>query len=77
MKLCSISALTFQKQSTTLAAYRSMKSRTGPLPDGCEFQTAKEFFEAKIYDGRSIKDRWSELILTQIGGINVDDWEKP
>lgn len=27
------------------------------IEDGCEFKTAKELFEAKIYDKRSIKDR--------------------
>lgn len=46
------------------------------IPDGCEFETAKELFEANIYDGKSIKDRWAELVLVSIGGINVDDWEK-
>ncbi|MEY8428528.1 hypothetical protein AALA00_12595 [Lachnospiraceae bacterium 46-15] len=46
------------------------------VPDGCEFKTAEELFEAKIYDGKSIKDRWEELVLVNIGGISVDDWEK-
>lgn len=46
------------------------------VPDGCSYKTAKELFEAKIYDGQSIKARWDELILICIGGINVDDWEK-
>ena len=43
------------------------------IKDGCEFETAKELFEAKIYDGKSIKDRWDELILVEIGGISVED----
>ena len=46
------------------------------IEDGCEFKTAKELFEAKIYDKRSIKDRWDELVLINIGGISADDWEK-
>ncbi|MBP3804901.1 MAG: hypothetical protein J6I76_13620 [Oribacterium sp.] len=45
------------------------------IEDGCEFNTAKELFEAKIYDGQSIKDRWDELVLINIGGIGVDDWD--
>ena len=45
------------------------------VPDGCEFKTAQELFEAKIYDGQSIKERWDELVLLEIGGIRVQDWE--
>lgn len=46
------------------------------IPDGSEFATAKELFEAKIYDGKSIKDRWDELVLVSIGGIYVEDCER-
>ncbi|WP_027407152.1 hypothetical protein [Anaerovibrio sp. RM50] len=44
------------------------------MPDGCEFSTAKEMFEAKIFDGRSIKERWNELVIVGIGGIRIKDW---
>lgn len=47
------------------------------VPDGCAFHTAKELFEAKIYDGKSIKERWGEVVLTHFGGIDVevvDSW---
>ena len=48
------------------------------IPEGKEFSTAKELFEAEIYDGRSIKQRWAELILVSMGGLNVreidDTW---
>jgi len=30
-------------------------------------------FEAKIFDGQSIKDRWHELIMVNIGGVAADD----
>ncbi len=43
-------------------------------PDGCEYVTAKEMFEAKIFDKRSIKDRWHELVMVNIGGIPADDY---
>lgn len=46
------------------------------VPDGCEFKTAQELFEAKIYDGKSIKDRWSELVIINFGGISVYDWKE-
>ena len=46
------------------------------VPNGCDFKTAKELFEAAIYDGKSIKDRWDELVMICIGGINPDDWEQ-
>ena len=46
------------------------------IEDGCEFKTAKELFEAKIYDGQSIKERWNELVFINIGGISVEDWDK-
>ena len=43
------------------------------IPGGCDFKTAKELFEAKIYDGRSIKDRWDELVLLEINGLSIDE----
>ena len=46
------------------------------IKDGCEFKTAKELFEAPIYDGKSLKDRWDDVVLYQIGGISATDWEE-
>lgn len=46
------------------------------VPDGCGFRTAKELFEAKIYDGRSIKDRWDEVALLEMGGVGIDYMDK-
>ena len=46
------------------------------ISDGTEFATAKELFEAKIFDGKSMKERWYELVLYQIGGLSVDDIDK-
>lgn len=45
------------------------------IPDGCEFKTAKELFEAKIYGRKSIRDRWDELEMIHFGGFDVDDWD--
>ncbi len=46
------------------------------IPDGCILKTAKDLFEAKIYGGKSIKDRWGDLVLLNIG-YRVYDWEIP
>ena len=29
---------------------------------------------APIFEGKSLKDRWDEVELVQIGGINIDEW---
>lgn len=44
------------------------------IPDGADFQTAAEMFEAKIFKGRSIKDRWEHIVFDCIGQISVDGW---
>lgn len=44
------------------------------LPDGGRFKTAKELFEAKIYDRQSLKERWSEVNIYSILSLPLDDW---
>ena len=44
------------------------------LPDGRRFQTADELFEAKIYDGKSLKERWDEVTIYSIYSLPLDDW---
>ena len=44
------------------------------IPDGCEFVSASEMMEAKIFDGKSIMERWNSVILCNIGGVPVEDW---
>ena len=46
------------------------------IEGGCEFKTAKELFEAPIFDGKSIKDRWHEIEIIAIGAINIDEWNE-
>ena len=43
------------------------------LPDGTEFSTAEKLFEAKIYDGRSIRERWEDLVFESMAGIPVEE----
>lgn len=45
------------------------------VPDGCEFITARDMFEAKVFDGLSLHDRWYETVIVSIGGISVDELE--
>lgn len=42
---------------------------------GCEFRTAREMFEAKVFNNQSMKDRWNEIVIVSIAGINVDEWD--
>ncbi|MCH5273452.1 MAG: hypothetical protein J1E35_07240 [Lachnospiraceae bacterium] len=44
------------------------------IPNGCEFYTAYEMLNAKIFDGKSIIDRWEHLVFVSIGGIRLDEW---
>ena len=39
------------------------------IPNGAEFPSAEEFFEAPIYRGKSIKDRWDEITWYDIDGF--------
>ncbi|MCH5199587.1 MAG: hypothetical protein J1F60_01415 [Oscillospiraceae bacterium] len=44
------------------------------ISNGCSFLTAKELFTAKIYNRKSIEDRWEHLVLSEIGGIPAPYW---
>ena len=37
------------------------------IPDGAEFYTAEELLNAKIYNGKSIKERWSTVCFITLG----------
>ena len=44
------------------------------IPDGAEFGTAAELLNAPIYDGLSVRDRWQNVVLVDIGGIPAEVW---
>ena len=44
------------------------------IPNGCEFYTASDLLNAKIFDGYSINERWEHLVFENIGGIWINDW---
>lgn len=43
-------------------------------PEGMHFKTASELFEAPIWDGKSIRDRWEQTVILEIGGISSEEW---
>ncbi len=44
------------------------------IPNGTEFNTADELVNAKIYDGKSLKERWEEVRIISIEGISLESW---
>ncbi|MBQ7474863.1 MAG: hypothetical protein IJS78_02970 [Clostridia bacterium] len=46
----------------------------GDIEGGCEFMTAREMFEAPVFNGRSLKDRWEDVVLISIGAVDIDEW---
>jgi len=46
------------------------------LEDGFECTTAKELFDAPYYNGKSLKDRWSEVNINEIGLVPIEQFIK-
>ena len=44
------------------------------IPDGIAFQTAEELVDAKIYQGKSLRERWDCVRFINIGGVSFDYW---
>lgn len=44
------------------------------LPDGFERATAAELFSAPLYGGKSIRERWSEVHVCEIGLVPVEEY---
>lgn len=44
------------------------------IPDGAEYYTALELLTAKIFDGRSIQDRWDHIVFCNIGMLDAETW---
>ena len=43
-------------------------------PDGCAFVSAAELLSAKVFDGRSMQERWEHIVFSAIGGIALEEW---
>ena len=46
------------------------------IEDGFECATAKELFQAPIYHGKSLKERWKEANIYQIGGASIEEFSQ-
>lgn len=44
------------------------------VENGCEFESAIELVEATIFDGRSFKERWNNVIIHSIEGCCLEEW---
>ena len=44
------------------------------VEDGCEFKSACELVNAPVFDGRSLKERWSEAVIISVEGIPFEQW---
>ena len=44
------------------------------IDGGCDFDTAEELVQAKIFNGKSLKDRWSCVVICSIEGLSYEDW---
>lgn len=44
------------------------------IENGTEFYTAEELVNAKIFDGKSLKERWNQVCITSILGMDIEDW---
>lgn len=42
------------------------------LQDGFDCATADDLFNAPYYDGKTLKERWEQVYIQQIGGIPSD-----
>lgn len=43
------------------------------IPNGCEYHSAEGLVEAKIFDGKSLRERRSNVRSISIWGIGLDD----
>ncbi len=44
------------------------------IKDGCEFNSAEELINAKIYNGKSLFERWDNVMINTIEGVDIKDW---
>lgn len=44
------------------------------VENGTEFETAEELVNAPIFNGKSLKNRWSDVRICGIEGFPLDDW---
>ena len=46
------------------------------IDGGCEFTNATELVNAPIFNGKTLRERWNNVVICHIEGCNLDDWMK-
>lgn len=44
------------------------------IPNGAEFPTAQELVTARIFQGKSLQERWQSVRIVSIQGLSLQDW---
>ena len=44
------------------------------VEDGCSFGSANELVNAPIFDGKTLQERWNQVILCSIEAVTPDFW---
>ena len=44
------------------------------IPNGCDFMTANDLFNAPIFEGHSIRERWDHIVIEEIAGLSLEAW---
>lgn len=42
--------------------------------DGMDFESAKSLVDAKVYDGKSLRERWAEVEIISIDALSAEEW---
>ena len=46
------------------------------IENGCEFESANELVDPPIFDGKSLRARWNDVIIYSIKGCCREEWLK-
>lgn len=46
------------------------------IENGCEFESANELVDPPIFDGKSLRARWNDVIIYSIKGCCLEEWLK-
>ena len=44
------------------------------IPNGTAFPTAQELVTARIFQGKSLQERWQNVRIVSIEGVSLKDW---
>lgn len=44
------------------------------IPKGADFHTAKELMEAPIFNGKSLRERWDQVRIYGMMGLDLEEW---